>query len=145
MVQIYRPPGWEQHDAHSPGWQKLWLFLLLINNNNKKISFVLCHFPSRKFSGIVSNIFLLAIANFRNLHGKFQAFTSLMAGLKKAAINVTVTVAVVVGVVFIGSLVVSIGWTTGICQPMFTGIRQHYKKVPKLAEQAGQDKCCAFI
>lgn len=93
----------------------------------------------------MSLIFLLAIADFGNLHGKFQAFTSLMAGLKKAAINVTVTVAVVVGVVFVGGLVVSIGWTTGICQPMFTGIRQHYKKVPKLAEQAGQDKCCAFI
>lgn len=93
----------------------------------------------------MSFIFPLAIADFGNLHGKFQAFTSLVAGLKNAAINVTVTVAVVVGVVFVGGLVVSIVWTTGICQPMFTGIRQHYKKVPKLAEQAGQDQRCAFI
>lgn len=93
----------------------------------------------------MSIIFLLAIADFGNLHGEFQALPSLMAGLKEAAINVTVTVAVVVAVVFVGGLVISIGWTTGIGQPMFTGIRQHYKKVPKLAEQAGQDKCCAFI
>lgn len=94
---------------------------------------------------MLSIVFLLTIADFRNFHGKFQAFASLVAGLKEAAINVTVTVAVIVGVVFIGGLVVSIGWTTGIYQPVFTGIRQHYKKVPKLAEQAGQDKCCTFI
>lgn len=86
------------------------------------------------------NCFLLAITDFRNLQGKFQTFTGFVTGFKNAAINVTLTVAVIVGVVFTGGMVISIGWTAHIYQPIFTGIRQHYKKVPKLAEQAGQDK-----
>lgn len=139
-LQIYRPPEWEQHDGIVlVGKHSCYLFW------KTKVSLYSVQSLSGSFQDFLSIVFLLAIADFRNLHGKFQAFASLMAGLKEAAINVTVTVAVVVGVVFIGGLVVSIGWTTGIYQPVFTGIRQHYKKVPKLAEQAGQDKSCTFI
>lgn len=41
MVQVYRPPGWGQHDAHSPGWQTLWLLLLSLKKKKIKIN-LLC-------------------------------------------------------------------------------------------------------
>lgn len=47
MVQIHRPPEWEERDAHSPRWQRLWLLLLSLKKKKKNLLCILSvHFQA---------------------------------------------------------------------------------------------------
>jgi len=88
---------------------------------------------------------VLTITNFGNLHGQLQTVTGLMTRFKKAAVNVTVAVAVIPGVAFIWGVMVPERGAANIDTHRFTRVREHQETVQKLAEQTGEDKGGAVL
>lgn len=87
----------------------------------------------------------LTITNFWNLHGQLQTLTGLVTRFKKAAVNVTVAVAVIPGVAFIWGVMVPVGGAANIDTHRFTRVREHQETIQKLAEQTGEDKGGAVL
>ena len=87
----------------------------------------------------------LTITNFWNLHGQLQTLTGLVTRFKKAAVNVTVAVAVIPGVAFLWGVMVPVGGAANIDTHRFTRVREHQETIQKLAEQTGEDKGGAVL
>lgn len=86
----------------------------------------------------------LTVTDFWNLHGQLQTLTGLMT-FKKAAVNVTVAVAVIPGVAFIWGVMVPVRGAANIDTHSFTRVREHQQTIQKLAEQTGEDKGGAVL
>lgn len=63
-----------------------------------------------------------------------------MARFKKAAIHVTVAVAIIPRVAFVRGVVVPVRGAAQVGAHRFTGVREHQETIPKLAKQTGEDK-----
>lgn len=63
-----------------------------------------------------------------------------MARFKKAAVHVTVTLAVTPRVAFIRGVMVPVRGAAQVGTHRFARIREHQETVPKLAKQTGEDE-----
>lgn len=86
------------------------------------------------------NFAVLAVTDFRNLHGQLQTLAGLVARIKQAAVHVTVAIAIIPSVTFIRGVVISVRGAAQVGTHHFTSIWEHQETVPKLAKQTGEDK-----